>query len=184
MRSAQSKPISTVSGSVFRVPVSLFGDLCLGHCEGQLSRFPLGGARPALGAQAAGGGAVLLGTGWGFNFRGICNGWGAALGTWWRWAILGGKGGGEGAPWTFQAIGDSALSVGTGRTRDGQGRPTQHRGFSRPPGPQRSSAATPSHPGPGNETSRNCWPVRGRWRLARAELLGYEALPQLSPWYY
>lgn len=44
---AQSKPISTVSGAVFRVPVSLFGDLCLGHCEGQLSRFPLGGAWPA-----------------------------------------------------------------------------------------------------------------------------------------
>lgn len=34
---------------------------------------------------------MRLGAGWGFNFRGICNGWGATLGTWWLWAILGGK---------------------------------------------------------------------------------------------
>lgn len=34
---------------------------------------------------------MLLGAGWGFNFRGICDGWGATLGTWWLWAILGGK---------------------------------------------------------------------------------------------
>ena len=44
----RSKPISTVSGSVFPAPVSLFGDLCLGHREGRLSQFPLGGARPAI----------------------------------------------------------------------------------------------------------------------------------------
>lgn len=36
---AQSQPISTLSGSVSRAPVSLFGDLCLGHHEGQLSQF-------------------------------------------------------------------------------------------------------------------------------------------------
>lgn len=80
-----------MSGSVFRVPVSLFGDLCLGHREGRLSLFPLGGAWPALELSRARGGAILLGAGWGFNFRGICNQWGAALGTWWLWAILGGK---------------------------------------------------------------------------------------------
>lgn len=54
-------------------------------------RFPLGGAWPALELSRVGGGAILLGAGWGFNFRGICNQWGAALGTWWLWAILGGK---------------------------------------------------------------------------------------------
>ena len=88
----RSKPISTVSGSVFPAPVSLFGDLCLGHREGRLSQFPLGGARPAI-EPSRQQEVVLscLGAGWGFNFRGICKQWGAALGTWWLRAILGGK---------------------------------------------------------------------------------------------
>lgn len=116
----RSKPISTVSGSVFPAPVSLFGDLCLGHREGQLSQLPLGGARPAI---EPGGGSRLCHPAWGrmgiYNFRGICNKWGDALGTWWLWAILGGKMGGG-----LSAVSDSALSVGTERTHDGQGRPT------------------------------------------------------------
>lgn len=31
-----------------------------------------GGAQPALSPAVAGGGAILLGAGWGFDFRGIC----------------------------------------------------------------------------------------------------------------
>lgn len=96
----RSKPISTAPGSVFPAPVSLFGDLCPGHCEGQLSRFPLGEPGRRWSPAVAGGGAVLLGAGWGFDFRGICNQWGAALGTWWLWAILRGKTWGEGSQWT------------------------------------------------------------------------------------
>lgn len=104
----RGKPISTVSGSVFPAPVSLFGDLCLGHSEGRLSRFPpqgwVGAGQPwSPVGGVAGGGAILPGAGWGFNFRGICNQWGAALGTEWLWAILGGKRLaplGEGSWWT------------------------------------------------------------------------------------
>lgn len=88
----RSKPISTVSDSVSPAPVSLFGDLCPGHPEGRVSGFPLGGAWPVM----AGGGAGLLGAGRGFDFRGICNQWGAALATWWLWAILGGQRWGRG----------------------------------------------------------------------------------------
>lgn len=49
----------------------------------------MGGAQPALSPVMAGGGAILLQTGWGFDFRGICGWWGAALATWWLRAIFG-----------------------------------------------------------------------------------------------
>lgn len=117
----------------------------------------------------AGGGAILLGAGWGFNFRGICNGWGAALGTWWLWAILGGKRlarGGREYSGLIQAISESALSVGRERTHDGKGRPTREWGLSHLIGTQGPRITLPPHASPGYEKSRSCCLVRSLWLFA------------------
>lgn len=130
--------------------------------------FSTGRSLASPGAQAAGGGAVQLGAGWGFDFRGICNGWEppwAHGGSGLFWEANGWPRGRERGG-LVQTIRDSALSVGTGRAHDGQGKPTQVRGFSHLPGAQGFRIKMPLHPSPGNKKRRSCWPVRGLWLLA------------------
>lgn len=136
-------------------------------------------------AQAAGGGAVLLGAGWGFNFRGICNGWGATLGTWWLWAILGDQ---RLAPGGGSAV-DLFKPSGIWPFQGEQEEPTMARAG------QPKSGASPTCREPrGSELRCHCTPVQATRRTDAAgrsgvygflpEPLGYKALPQLGPWYY